>query len=178
MKFRSDVAGTITGIRFYKGAANTGSYIGLLYSSSGTLLAQATYRKPDGIGMAAGKLHHAGDDPGQHDIHRRVFQHVGLCVGRGVFHVGRQWIMATPRAQIRGGRPERSVLLRQHAAVPHVAATPTPTGGWTWCSRRTPLPGPDLTIASSHTGSFTQGQTGATYTITASNRGTARPAGQ
>jgi Domain of unknown function DUF11/Beta-propeller repeat len=31
---------------------------------------------------------------------------------------------------------------------------------------------PDMTIASSHTGNFTQGQTGATYTITASNAGT------
>jgi len=43
VKFRSDVAGTITGIRFYKGAGNNGSHIGLLYSSSGSLLAQATF---------------------------------------------------------------------------------------------------------------------------------------
>ncbi|HUI53566.1 MAG TPA: SBBP repeat-containing protein, partial [Bryobacteraceae bacterium] len=43
LKFRSDVTGTITGIRFYKGAGNTGTHIGLLYSSSGTLLGQATF---------------------------------------------------------------------------------------------------------------------------------------
>jgi hypothetical protein len=43
VKFRSDVSGTITGIRFYKGAANTGPHVGLLYSSSGTLLAQANF---------------------------------------------------------------------------------------------------------------------------------------
>ena len=31
--------------------------------------------------------------------------------------------------------------------------------------------GPDLTITKTHTGNFTQGQTGATYTITVSNSG-------
>ena len=41
VKFRSDVAGTVTGFRFYKGAGNNGFHIGLLYNSSGTLLAQA-----------------------------------------------------------------------------------------------------------------------------------------
>src|SRR5207245_1508269 len=36
---------------------------------------------------------------------------------------------------------------------------------------------PDLTITKTHTGSFTQGQTGATYTITASNVGTGPTSG-
>jgi Domain of unknown function (DUF4082)/PASTA domain len=43
VKFRSDAAGRITGIRFYKGAGNNGTHIGLLYSSTGTLLGQATF---------------------------------------------------------------------------------------------------------------------------------------
>ena len=43
VKFRSDVAGVINGIRFYKGAGNTGAHMGLLYSSTGTLLGQATF---------------------------------------------------------------------------------------------------------------------------------------
>ena len=42
-KFRSDVSGSITALRFYKGAGNNGTHIGLLYSSTGTLLAQATF---------------------------------------------------------------------------------------------------------------------------------------
>jgi len=37
------VAGTITGIRFYKGTGNTGTHVGNLWSSSGTLLATATF---------------------------------------------------------------------------------------------------------------------------------------
>jgi hypothetical protein len=43
VKFRSDVAGSIAAIRFYKSAANTGTHIGDLWSSNGTLLATATF---------------------------------------------------------------------------------------------------------------------------------------
>ncbi len=43
VKFRSDVAGTITGIRFYKASANTGTHVGNLWTSTGTLLASATF---------------------------------------------------------------------------------------------------------------------------------------
>ncbi len=43
MKFQADAAGWITGIRFYKGANNTGSHTGYLWSSTGTLLASATF---------------------------------------------------------------------------------------------------------------------------------------
>ncbi|MBP1862321.1 hypothetical protein J2Z75_005852 [Rhizobium herbae] len=43
MKFQADAAGWISGIRFYKGAGNTGSHTGYLWSSTGTLLASATF---------------------------------------------------------------------------------------------------------------------------------------
>jgi hypothetical protein len=43
VKFRSDSNGTITGIRFYKSAANDETHIGNLWSSTGTLLATATF---------------------------------------------------------------------------------------------------------------------------------------
>ncbi|WP_375437790.1 DUF4082 domain-containing protein, partial [uncultured Hymenobacter sp.] len=43
MKFRSTATGFITGVRFYKQSGNTGTHIGQLYSSTGTLLAQATF---------------------------------------------------------------------------------------------------------------------------------------
>src|SRR5206468_11219398 len=43
VKFRSDVPGTISGIRFYKGAANTGTHVGHLWTSTGTLLATVTF---------------------------------------------------------------------------------------------------------------------------------------
>jgi len=43
VSFKSDVSGYITGIRFYKGANNTGTHLGHLWSSTGTLLASATF---------------------------------------------------------------------------------------------------------------------------------------
>ena len=43
VKFRSDVNGFITGIRFYKGSTNTGTHVGNLWSSTGTKLASATF---------------------------------------------------------------------------------------------------------------------------------------
>src|SRR5262249_45060446 len=43
VKFRSDVAGSIAGIRFYKGAGNNGTHTGSLWSSTGTLLATGAF---------------------------------------------------------------------------------------------------------------------------------------
>ncbi|MEA2138972.1 MAG: large repetitive protein, partial [Solirubrobacteraceae bacterium] len=43
VKFRSDIYGVITGVRFYKAAANVGTHIGSLWSTNGTRLAQATF---------------------------------------------------------------------------------------------------------------------------------------
>ena len=43
VKFRSSVSGYVTGIRFYKGSANTGTHVGNLWSSTGTRLATATF---------------------------------------------------------------------------------------------------------------------------------------
>jgi hypothetical protein len=37
------VAGSISGIRFYKGPTNTGTHVGDLWTSGGTLLASATF---------------------------------------------------------------------------------------------------------------------------------------
>ena len=43
VKFKSDVSGFISAIRFYKGSSNTGTHVGKLWSSSGQLLASATF---------------------------------------------------------------------------------------------------------------------------------------
>ncbi len=43
VKFRSDEAGAITGARFYKHPAATGTHVARLWTSTGTLLATATY---------------------------------------------------------------------------------------------------------------------------------------
>jgi hypothetical protein len=43
VKFRSDIGGFVTAVRFYKGTANTGVHVGHLWSASGALLAEATF---------------------------------------------------------------------------------------------------------------------------------------
>ena len=48
MKFRSDLPGFATGVRFYKAAANTGIQVGNLWSSTGALLASVTFPNSGG----------------------------------------------------------------------------------------------------------------------------------
>ncbi|MFZ4790785.1 MAG: DUF4082 domain-containing protein [Candidatus Competibacteraceae bacterium] len=50
VKFRADVAGFITGIRFYKGTGNTGVHTGTLWSNGGQSLATATFSNETATG--------------------------------------------------------------------------------------------------------------------------------
>ncbi|MBO0729340.1 MAG: DUF4082 domain-containing protein, partial [Acidimicrobiaceae bacterium] len=43
LKFTTDTNGFITGVRFYKAAANTGTHVGSLWTASGSLLASVTF---------------------------------------------------------------------------------------------------------------------------------------
>jgi hypothetical protein len=48
--FQAAYAGTITGLRFYKGPQNTGSHIGSLWASDGTLLSSGTFTNESASG--------------------------------------------------------------------------------------------------------------------------------
>ena len=50
MRFTSDTSGYVQGVRFYKGAGNTGAHIGALWASDGTLLAQAAFTSETSTG--------------------------------------------------------------------------------------------------------------------------------
>jgi Domain of unknown function (DUF4082)/Bacterial Ig-like domain len=50
VRFQSEVAGYITGIRFYKGAGNTGSHVGHLWTNTGTQLAAASFTDESATG--------------------------------------------------------------------------------------------------------------------------------
>jgi hypothetical protein len=43
LKFQSNVATTVTGVRFYKSTSNTGTHVGSLWTSAGTSLATVTF---------------------------------------------------------------------------------------------------------------------------------------
>ena len=47
VKFRASASGSITGIRFYKGSTNTGTHVGSLWTSTGTLLASVDLHRGD-----------------------------------------------------------------------------------------------------------------------------------
>ncbi|HSX29482.1 MAG TPA: chitosanase [Candidatus Saccharimonadales bacterium] len=50
LRFKSGVAGYVTGVRFYKGAQNTGTHTGSLWSSDGRQLATTTFTKETASG--------------------------------------------------------------------------------------------------------------------------------
>ncbi|MEU7458716.1 DUF4082 domain-containing protein [Streptosporangium roseum] len=50
VKFQASSTGFVSGIRFYKGAQNTGTHTGNLWSSTGTLLARATFTNETATG--------------------------------------------------------------------------------------------------------------------------------
>ncbi|WP_184326942.1 DUF4082 domain-containing protein [Rhizobium sp. BK529] len=56
MKFQADTAGWITGIRFYKGADNTGPHNGYLWTASGTLLGSVTFSNETASGWQTASL--------------------------------------------------------------------------------------------------------------------------
>jgi hypothetical protein len=45
VKFQSEISGTVNGVRFFKSAANSGTHVGALWTSSGEKLAEATFSK-------------------------------------------------------------------------------------------------------------------------------------
>ena len=56
LKFQADVNGYITGIRFYKGPGNTGTHVGHLWTSTGSLLASVTFTNETATGWQQATL--------------------------------------------------------------------------------------------------------------------------
>ena len=53
VKFRSDVSGSITGLRFYKAGPNTGAHVGTLYDAAGATLRQGSFANETASGWQA-----------------------------------------------------------------------------------------------------------------------------
>ena len=79
VQFTPDTNGWITGVRFYKGAGNTGTHIGDLWTSSGALLAEAHVHQRNGDRMADRAIPDAGGRHRWHDVCRWV-----LCPERAL----------------------------------------------------------------------------------------------
>ncbi len=74
MKFKADFNGSVTGIRFYKAAGNTGTHIGSLWTTSGTRLAQATFTNETDSGWQAVTFSSPVSDHARHDLRRVVLR--------------------------------------------------------------------------------------------------------
>jgi hypothetical protein len=56
VKFRSDVDGYVTALRFYKGSGNTGTHVGHLWTATGALLASVTFTNETASGWQQSSL--------------------------------------------------------------------------------------------------------------------------
>ncbi|HEY7116440.1 MAG TPA: DUF4082 domain-containing protein [Tepidisphaeraceae bacterium] len=56
VRFRADVDGSILALRFYKGAGNTGTHVGSLWTTDGTLIGRATFTDETASGWQQVKL--------------------------------------------------------------------------------------------------------------------------
>ena len=138
VKFRSDIAGTITGIRFYKANANTGTHVGNLWSSTGTLLASATFTGETGSGwqqvnfatpvtISANTVYvasyHANN--GHYSIDTNFFSTAGVDNPR--LH-----------ALASGGSGGNGVIAMAPTVLSLTRPSMPPTTGWTSCCRPDP----------------------------------------
>ena len=57
MKFQSNVAGWVAGVRFYKGSGNNGTHTGSLWTANGTLLATGTFTNETASGWQSLHVH-------------------------------------------------------------------------------------------------------------------------
>jgi uncharacterized repeat protein (TIGR01451 family) len=170
-KFRSDVSGSISALRFYKGAGNNGTHIGLLYSSSGTLLAQATFTGETSSGWQQVSLSTPVTIAANTTYVVAYFSTSGFAYDASYFtNAG---VDNAPLHALRYGVDGPNGVYI-YASTPQFPANDGYSQNY-WAdvvfSLTTSGSTPDLTIAQSHTGIFTQGQTGATYTIVVSNSG-------
>ena len=120
VKFSSTISGMITGIRFYKGSGNTGTHVGSLWSSTGTLLATATFTNETASGwqqvnfsspvaITANTIYVASyhTNVGHYADDQQLLRHLG----------GGQRTAAS--AGRRGEWLRRRLRVRQHEHLPH-----------------------------------------------------------
>ena len=60
VRFRSEIDGYITGVRFYKGALNGGTHVGHLWTGDGTQAGRSDVYGRIGRWLAAGAVRHTG----------------------------------------------------------------------------------------------------------------------
>ena len=171
VKFRSDVSGYITGIRFYKGLGNNGTHIGLLYTAGGTLLSQAVFSGETVSGWQQVAFAAPVAIAANTTYVAAYFRNSAFAYDSGYF-TG-TGVDSAPLHALRSGVDGLNGVYAYGASPAFPVNSWGDTNYWVDVvfSPTAVTPVADLTVAGNHTGNFTQGQTGAIYNITVSNSG-------
>jgi len=143
MKFHTDVDGTISGVKFYKGPMNRGTHTATLWSSSGARLATATFTAELAAGwqtayfvtpvaISAGKTYTASyiAPQGGYAVSEGGFDqittsgHISAAVGAGVYRYGTRGF---PRDTYNNSNYFVDVLFSPGATAPISLSAPTPS---------------------------------------------------
>jgi hypothetical protein len=139
VRFRADVNGTITGVRFYKGAGNTGTHTGSLWTNAGALLATATFINETASGWQQVNF----SSPVA--ITANTTYVVSYHTNTGNYGVTDAYFAAAgvdnaPLHALQNGVGGSNAVYRYGAsAFPPIPGKPRTTGS-TWCSCRTAIP--------------------------------------
>ncbi len=125
LKFTSEVFGTVTGVRFYKAAANTGTHIGSLWSSTGTLLATATFTNETASGWQQVNFSTPVQISAEHHLRRRLSRTQRPLLGGllllllALARPGRKSLNSPPlHAVPPAAREQRALLLHDDLQLP------------------------------------------------------------
>jgi uncharacterized repeat protein (TIGR01451 family) len=171
VKFRSDASGWISAIRFFKGAGNNGTHIGLLYSSAGLELARATFSGETAFGWQTVTFNPPVAIAANTTYVAAVFTDSGYAVDLDYFTV--HGVDAPPLHALASGVDGPNGVFTSGAIPQFPASSNRNSNYWVDAALVTSLPGPVLSISKTHSTTFTQGQSGLTYSIVVSNGGAA-----
>ena len=167
MKFRSDTAGTIDGIRFYKAAANTGTHVGSLWNADGNPAGAGDLQRRDRVGLAAGAIREPGP------IQANTTYVAGYLAPNGHYSVNGPDLATgvdnPPLHAIANSVTRNGVYNYSSARPSRPTTTSPPTTGSTSSSPAAPAPAPGQVTGVSATGG--QGQATVNWTAPASNGG-------
>ena len=140
-KFRTTTAGKVAGVRFYKGATNTGTHVGHLWSAHGHAARHGHVLERDGVGLAAGALRDPDRRRREHDVrHLLLRPERQLREQRRLLRGRRRRQRPAARAARRRGRRQRRLPLRRERHRSRTRPGARRTTGSTCCSRRARSP--------------------------------------
>ena len=169
VKFRADFNGYITGIRFYKASTNTGTHIGNIWTSTGNLLGNVTFTNETGSGWQQVNF------SSPIAISANTTYMASYFAPKGHYSQDEAFFATSgvdnPPLHLLAAGVDGPNGMYAYASS-NTFPTSTYNSEYYWIDVIYTLNiKADLTVAKSHSGNFTQGQTGAAYTITVNNIG-------